>query len=104
VSNLTRALALSLCATLWLVGCSKDKADKPAVLVPLTNRIQIKSVWHVKEGGEKPILRLGLDAAVDGQRVFLASHKGNVAAYELASFGSTRCALRSRPVPVRRRA
>jgi outer membrane protein assembly factor BamB len=85
VSNLTRALALSLCATIWLVGCSKDKADKPAVLVPLTNRIQIKSVWHVKEGGEKPILRLGLDAAVDGQRVFLASHKGNVAAYELAS-------------------
>ena len=80
-----RALALGLCATLWLAGCSKDKADKPAVLVPLVNRIQIKSVWHVKEGGEKPVLRLGLDAAVDGQRVFLASYKGNVTAYDLAS-------------------
>lgn len=85
MSNLTRALVLGLCATIWLVGCSKDKAEKPAVLVPLVNRIEIKSVWHVKEGGEKPILRLGLDAAVDAQRVFLASYKGNVTAYDLAS-------------------
>ena len=78
MSNLTRALILGVCATIWLAGCSKDKADKPAVLVPLVNRIEIKAVWHVKEGGEKPVLRLGLDAAVDGQRVFPASYKGNV--------------------------
>jgi outer membrane protein assembly factor BamB len=85
VTNRTRALIAGLCATIWLVGCSKDKADKPAVLVPLVNRIEIKSVWHVKESGEKPVLRLGIDAAVDGQRVFLASYKGNVTAYDLAS-------------------
>jgi outer membrane protein assembly factor BamB len=85
VSKLRRSLAFGLCATIWLVGCSKDKTDKPAVLVPLVNKIEIKSVWHVKEGGEKPVLRLGLDAAVDGQRVFLASYKGNVTAYDLAS-------------------
>jgi outer membrane protein assembly factor BamB len=85
VTNRTRALIAGLCATIWLVGCSKDKADKPAVLVPLVNRIEIKSVWHIKESGEKPVLRLGIDAAVDGQRVFLASYKGNVTAYDLAS-------------------
>ena len=85
MTNRTRALIVGLCATIWLVGCSKDKADKPAVLVPLVNRIEIKSVWHVKESGEKPVLRLGIDAAVDGQRVFLASYKGNVTAYDLAS-------------------
>jgi outer membrane protein assembly factor BamB len=85
VTNRTRALIVGLCATIWLVGCSKDKADKPAVLVPLVNRIEIKSVWHIKESGEKPVLRLGIDAAVDGQRVFLASYKGNVTAYDLAS-------------------
>lgn len=85
MTNRTRALIAGLCATIWLVGCSKDKADKPAVLVPLVNRIEIKSVWHVKESGEKPVLRLGIDAAVDGQRVFLASYKGNVTAYDLAS-------------------
>jgi outer membrane protein assembly factor BamB len=85
VSNLARALALSLCAAVWLAGCSKDKTDKPAELVPLVNRVTVTSVWHAKEGGEKPILRLGLDAAVDGQRVFAASYKGNVTAYDLAS-------------------
>jgi outer membrane protein assembly factor BamB len=87
VSNLTRALILVFCATIWLAGCSKDKdkTDKPALLVPLVNRIEIKSLWHIKEGGEKPVLRLGLDAAVDGPRVFVASHKGNVTAYDLAS-------------------
>lgn len=85
MTNRTRALIAGLCATIWLVGCSKDKADKPAVLVPLVNRIEIKSVWHIKESGEKPVLRLGIDAAVDGQRVFLASYKGNVTAYDLAS-------------------
>jgi len=85
VTNRTRALIVGLCATIWLVGCSKDKADKPAVLVPLVNRIEIKSVWHIKESGEKPVLWLGIDAAVDGQRVFLASYKGNVTAYDLAS-------------------
>ena len=85
MTNRTRALIVGLCATIWLVGCSKDKADKPAVLVPLVNRIEIKSVWHIKESGEKPVLRLGIDAAVDGQRVFLASYKGNVTAYDLAS-------------------
>ena len=84
MSNLARALALGLCATVWLAGCSKDKSDKPAVLVPLVNRIEVKSVWHVKQGGEKPILRLGLDAAIDGQRAFLASYKGGVTAYDLA--------------------
>jgi outer membrane protein assembly factor BamB len=84
VSNLTRALALSVCAVAWLAACSKDKSDKPAELVPLVNKVAIKSVWHAKEGGEKPILRLGLDTTVDGQRVFAASYKGTVTAYDLA--------------------
>lgn len=80
-----RALCLGLCATAFLIGCSKDKADKPAVLVPIVNRVDIKSVWHTKVGGEKPILRLGLGVAVDGERAFAASYKGQVIAYEVAS-------------------
>ncbi len=85
MSRRTRALALSLCAVVWLAGCSKDKADKPAELVPMVNRISVKPAWRVKERGEKPILRLGLGAAVDGKRVFAASYKGTVAAYDLAT-------------------
>ena len=68
-----------------LVGCSKDKSDKPAELVPLKNLIDIKTVWHSKLGGEKPILRLGLSAAVDEDQVFAASYKGHVDAFALGS-------------------
>jgi len=85
VNRIASALALSLCAFVWLAGCSKDKADKPAELVPLVNRITVKPVWRIKERGEKPILRLGLGAAVDDKRVFAASYKGTVAAYDLAT-------------------
>lgn len=80
-----RAFCLAVCATALLIGCSKDKADKPALLVPLVNRIEIKPVWHSKLRGEQPILRLGLGVAVDGQRAFAASYKGTVVAYELAT-------------------
>ena len=82
---LTRVLCLGLCAAVALSGCSKDKSDKPLVLVPLNNRIDIKTVWHTKLGGEKPILRLGLGAAVADQRAFAASYKGNLVAFDLAS-------------------
>jgi len=85
VSAPTRRLCALLCATLVLVACSKDKSDKPAVLVPLNNRIDIKTAWHTKLGGEKPVLRLGLGVGVDGQRAFAASYKGSVTAFDLNS-------------------
>jgi outer membrane protein assembly factor BamB len=81
----TRLLCAVLCATAVLAACSKDKADKPAVLVPLTNRIDIKTAWHTHLGGEKPILRLGLGVAVDGERAFAASYKGSVTAFALGT-------------------
>jgi outer membrane protein assembly factor BamB len=68
-----------------VAACSKDKTDKPAELVPLKNRIEIKTVWHTKLSGEKPVLRLGLGAAVDGERVFAASYKGHVDAFALGT-------------------
>ncbi len=53
--------------------------------MPLKNRIDIKTVWHTKLGGEKPILRLGLSAAVDEDRVFAASYKGRIDAFALGT-------------------
>jgi len=85
VSASKRVLTGALCLALLLAACSKDKSNKPAVLVPLVNRIEVRSVWHTKLAGEKPILRLGLGVAADGQRVYAASLKGNVVAFELAS-------------------
>lgn len=83
--KLAKALAVGLCLAALATGCSKDKADKPLELVPLHNRIDVKTVWHTKIGGEQPKLRLGLGVAVDEQRVFAASHKGRVYAFDLNS-------------------
>jgi outer membrane protein assembly factor BamB len=81
-----------LCAALLCAGCSlftskakaaKKKADEPTVLLPLANRIALRRVWSVKLSGEAPKLRLGLDVAADGERVFAATHKGAVEALDL---------------------
>jgi outer membrane protein assembly factor BamB len=83
-----------LCAALLCAGCSlftskakaaKKKADEPTVLVPFANRIALQRVWSVKLSGEAPKLRLGLDVAADGERVFVANHKGEVQALDLNS-------------------
>ena len=68
-----------------LAACSKDKTDEPAVLVPMVNRIEVKSVWPTNEGRRKADAAIGPGAAVDGDRVFVASHKGAVDAFDLAS-------------------
>ena len=87
------------CALLLCAGCSvfngsvftskakiaKKKAEEPMALVPFANRIDLQRVWSVKVSGEVPRLRLGLDLAVDGERVFAASHNGEVEAFDLKS-------------------
>ncbi|HEY6453213.1 MAG TPA: outer membrane protein assembly factor BamB [Steroidobacteraceae bacterium] len=90
MSTFKRVLGVGLCAVglsaaVLLCGCSRNKADKPVQLVPLTNRIEVKTVWSTTVGGEKPILRLGLGVAVDGERAFAASYKGELIAYEVAN-------------------
>jgi outer membrane protein assembly factor BamB len=84
VNKLKILRTAGLCALGLLVGCT-DKAERPAVLVTLVNHIPVKAVWHTRVRGEAPKLRLGLDVAVDGNQVFTASHKGAVAAFDLAS-------------------
>ena len=88
------SLGALVAAALLLSGCSlfhsssskkKDEkaAEKPTVLVPLVNHIEIQRVWETKISGEAPKLRLGLLVAADGDRVFVASHKGAVEALDL---------------------
>jgi outer membrane protein assembly factor BamB len=74
---------LVLAALAALGACSTNKADKPMKLVKITNRIQVQRVWSSSLGGEKPKLRLGLGVVADGERVFAASYKGSVEAFEL---------------------
>jgi outer membrane protein assembly factor BamB len=76
-------------ASLLLSGCSTHKKDtkkvneKPMVLVPVTNHIDVRRVWSAKISGEAPKLRLGLGVAASDQHVFVASHKGALDAFSL---------------------
>src|SRR3979409_1027994 len=74
-------------ALLILAACSKDKdVDQPAKLTDISATIRAERVWtaSVADKGAKP-LRLGLGLAVDGNRVYAAGRKGEVAAFDLAS-------------------
>jgi outer membrane protein assembly factor BamB len=89
--SLAALVGALVCAALLCAGCSstakkaKKKADEPAALVPFVNRIELQRVWSVKLSGEAPKLRLGLGVAADGERVFAASHKGELEAFDLKS-------------------
>lgn len=80
ITGLFVALALA-------AGCAskKDRVDPPAELVKFKETVKVDHVWSAKVGGANPRLRLGLDVAVDGDRVFAAGHDGEVKAYTLAT-------------------
>jgi outer membrane protein assembly factor BamB len=74
-------------ALLILAACSKDKdVDQPAKLTDINATIRAQRVWtaSVADKGAKP-LRLGLGLAVEGNHVYAAGRKGEVAAFDLAS-------------------
>src|SRR5512140_1613934 len=78
---------LIACAVLLLAACSKDKdVDQPSKLTDFNATIRAERVWtaSVADKGAKP-LRLGLGLSVDGNRVYAAGRKGEVAAFDLAS-------------------
>lgn len=71
---------------LLAAGCSKDKeVAPPAELVDFDPIIRIDRVWSVGTKGGDEVLRLGLRPAVEGERVYVAGHGGDVQALELAS-------------------
>jgi outer membrane protein assembly factor BamB len=67
-----------------LAACSKDKdVDPPAELVDMKPLIKIDRVWSTGVGGGTKALRLGLNAASDGERLYAGSHDGDVLAFDL---------------------
>ena len=78
---------LAACALLILAACSKDKdVDQPTKLTDFNATMKAERVWtaSVADKGAKP-LRLGLGLSVDGNRVYAAGRKGEVAAFDLQS-------------------
>lgn len=72
-------------AALLLAGCSKEKeVAPPAELVEFDAVISVQKVWSAGTRGGDDVLRLGLQPAIEGERVYVAGHGGDVQALELA--------------------
>jgi len=75
-----------LALLLALGACSKDKdIDTPAKLANVHATLRVERIWTNDVGGAKVPLRLGLAVAVDGERVYAAGRKGEVAEFSLAT-------------------
>ena len=70
------AVALSACA-------SKDeKKLEPMELTRIKQTVKIKRLWSVNVGGDAEYLRVALQPAGDGNRIYAASRDGNVMALD----------------------
>jgi outer membrane protein assembly factor BamB len=68
-------------------GCgifSNDDEDElePAELLEFSQELNVRRVWSEKVGGGSEFLRIGLNPAGDGTRIYAASHDGNVVALD----------------------
>ncbi len=68
-------------------GCGQDNdsGEPPAELVSFSERLEVRRIWSTRVGRSTERLRLGLSPSTDGDRVFAASHGGDVAAFDLQS-------------------
>jgi outer membrane protein assembly factor BamB len=79
-----RRIVFALALLALFTACSKTKnADRPKELVPFTASLRVTRVWSASVGGTKKPLRLGLDLAAEGNRIYAAGRGGNVAAYDI---------------------
>jgi len=76
-------------ASLLLASCGlfsdKDKELEPKELVRVEQKARIKRVWSAGLGGDSDFLRIALRPAGDGNRVYAASQKGTVSAFDPAT-------------------
>ncbi|HEY4339376.1 MAG TPA: outer membrane protein assembly factor BamB [Steroidobacteraceae bacterium] len=67
-----------------VAACTKDKnPDRPTKLVAFPEGVKIAKVWSEKVGGTKVPLRLGLALDIEGETVYAAGEKGEIAAFNL---------------------
>ncbi len=78
--------ALLGAALLSASGCSvfRDKDDKvqPAELTKFEPTLRIRKAWSAGLGADSEALRLALQPASDGSRIFAAAHDGKISAFE----------------------
>ena len=81
--NLAVRYSALIVAALAVSACSKDDEIKlePAKLVDIQTTIDIKKLWSAKLGENAEFLRVNLQPAGDGNRIYAASRDGNVSAF-----------------------
>lgn len=75
-------VALSACG---IFGDDKDPEFEPAKLVKFKSTITVKRLWKANLGGGAEFLRVALQPAGDGSRIYAASYDGNVSAFDPVS-------------------
>lgn len=75
------ALALSACG----MFSNEDEELEPLELVDIETKINVQRLWSTKVGDGAEFLRVALQPAGDGSRLYAASRDGNVAAMDPAS-------------------
>lgn len=75
-------MLLSACS---VFGDDDDKELEPKELTKIDTKVNIKRVWSAKIGGDAEFLRVALQPAGDGTRIYAASIDGNVVALNPAN-------------------
>ena len=70
---------LSACS---LFGSDDDEALEPTELVDIETKVEVRRLWSSKIGGGAEFLRVALQPASDGNRIYAASRDGNVVALD----------------------
>jgi len=79
---LTAAMVLSACS---VFGGDDDKELEPKELTKIVTKVNVKRVWKANIGGDAEFLRVALQPAGDGTRIYAASIDGNVVALNPAN-------------------
>ena len=62
-------------------ACSQDTTEAPAELIEFVPRLAIEEAWSTSVGRGSERLRLGLEPATDGTRIFAGARDGTAAAF-----------------------
>jgi outer membrane protein assembly factor BamB len=80
-----RILAIVAMAFLAAACSKEDEVAPPAELVDFDPRVRVDRVWTAGTKGGDDVLRLALRPVVEGDRVYVAGHGGDVQSLALAS-------------------
>jgi outer membrane protein assembly factor BamB len=79
VAILTAAMVASSCS--WF-GDKDEEELEPTELTDIVTSVDIRRLWNVKVGDDAEFLRVALQPAGDGNRIYAASRDGNVVALD----------------------